>query len=228
MLVLGLSGSLRRDSHNRKLLRAAAAELPPGARLAVWEGLGSLPLYDQDLDVAPALPEVRQLRDALAAADAILISTPEYNHSIPGVLKNALDWASRPFPHNALRGKPVAVVGASTGLFGAVWAQAETRKVLEAIGAEVVERELPVGSADSAFDGGSADITQAYEASWQAFELLVQQYGLDGALRFYRAVGASRGAGAQTAVEDAFASELGTTTAAFTAAWREHLVSSLS
>ncbi len=85
-------------------------------------------------------------------ADAVLISTPEYNHSIPGALKNALDWASRPFAHNALRGKPVAVVGASTGLFGAVWAQAETRKVLKAIGAEVVERELPLGSADSAFD----------------------------------------------------------------------------
>jgi chromate reductase, NAD(P)H dehydrogenase (quinone) len=152
MLVLGLSGSLRRDSHNRKLLRAAAQELPPGSRLAVWEGLAGLPAYDQDLDVAPAPPEVRQLRDALAAADAILVSTPEYNHSIPGALKNALDWASRPFAHNVLRGKPVAVVGASTGLFGAVWAQAETRKVLKAIGAEVVERELPVGSADGAFD----------------------------------------------------------------------------
>ena len=159
MLVLGLSGSLRRDSHNRKLLRAAAAELPSGARLAVWEGLGSLPPYDQDLDVAPAPPEVRQLRDAIAAADAVLVSTPEYNHSIPGVLKNALDWASRPFPHNALRGKPAAVVGASTGLFGAVWSQAETRKVLAAIGAEVLDRELPVGLADSAFgdDGLLAD-----------------------------------------------------------------------
>jgi chromate reductase len=151
MLVLGLSGSLRRDSHNRKLLRAAAAELPPGDRLAVWEGLAGLPAYDQDLDVAPAPPEVRQLRDAIAAADAVLISTPEYNHSIPGALKNALDWASRPFANNALRGKPVAVVGASTGLFGAVWAQAETRKVLKATGAHVIERELPVGSADAAF-----------------------------------------------------------------------------
>ena len=159
MLVLGVPGSLRSGSYNRMLLRAAAAELPPGARLAVWDGLAGLPPYDQDLDVAPAPPEVRQLRDALAAADAILVSTPEYNHSIPGVLKNALDWASRPFPHNALRGKPVAVVGASTGLFGAVWAQAETRKVLKAIGAEVVERELPVGSADTAFgeDGALVD-----------------------------------------------------------------------
>ena len=156
MLVLGLSGSLRRDSHNRKLLRAAARELPSGARLAVWEGLAGLPHYDQDLDVAPAPPEVRQLRDAIAAADAILISTPEYNHSIPGVLKNALDWASRPFANNALRGKPVAVVGASTGLFGAVWAQAEARKVLNAVGARVHDGELAVGLADSAFDADGA------------------------------------------------------------------------
>jgi chromate reductase, NAD(P)H dehydrogenase (quinone) len=152
MLVLGLSGSLRRDSHNRKLLRAAAEELPTGDRLGVWEGLGQLPIYDQDLDVAPAPAEVRRLRDAIAAADAVLISTPEYNHSIPGGLKNALDWASRPFANNVLRDKPVAVVGASTGLFGAVWAQAETRKVLKAMGAHVIERELPVGSADGAFD----------------------------------------------------------------------------
>ena len=165
MLVLGLSGSLRQDSHNRKLLRAAATELPPGTRLAVWEGLGSLPLYDQDLDVAPAPADVRRLRDAIAAADAILVSTPEYNHSIPGVLKNALDWASRPFPQNALRGKPAAVVGASTGLFGAVWAQAETRKVLKAIGADVVERELPIGMAHDAFgeDGRLADPDQQGE-----------------------------------------------------------------
>jgi chromate reductase len=152
MLVLGLSGSLRRDSHNRKLLRAAASELPPGVRLAVWEGLDRLPIYDADLDVAPAPPDVRRLRDAIAAADAVLIATPEYNHSIPGGLKNALDWASRPFANNVFRDKPAAVVGASTGLFGAVWAQAETRKVLKAVGAHVVERELPVGTADDAFD----------------------------------------------------------------------------
>ena len=176
MLVLGLSGSLRRDSHNRKLLRAAADELPSGARLAVWEGLASLPAYDQDLDVAPAPPEVRQFRDALAAADALLISTPEYNHSIPGALKNALDWASRPFAHNVLRGKPVAVVGASTGLFGAVWAQAETRKVLKAMGADVVDRELPIGSADSAFDdeGAIVDPDQRAELAAIVGELVVE------------------------------------------------------
>ena len=92
----------------------------------------------------------------------MLIATPEYNGSIPGVLKNALDWASRPFPDNAFRGKPVAVIGASTGLFGAVWAQAETRKVLGVVGADVIDQELPVGLADTAFadDGQLLDAEQ--------------------------------------------------------------------
>jgi chromate reductase len=159
MKILALSGSLRRESHNRALLRAAATELPPGVTLELWDGLGSLPIYDEDLDVRPAPAPVAALREALQAADAVLIATPEYNSSIPGALKNALDWASRPFPNNALRKKPAAVVGASTGLFGAVWAQAETRKVLKAIGADVIETELPVGMADGAFgpDGRLAD-----------------------------------------------------------------------
>ena len=162
MRVLAISGSLRRASHNRTLLRAAARELPPGTAFETWDGLASLPAYDEDLDVSPAPAPVRALRDALAAADAVLISTPEYNSSIPGALKNALDWASRPFPANALRDKPVAVMGTSTGLFGAVWAQAEARKVLGAIGARVLEDELPVGHADGAFDseGELIDPTQ--------------------------------------------------------------------
>jgi chromate reductase len=151
MRVLGLSGSLRRDSHNRALLRAAAASLPHDAELLVWDRLAELPAYDEDLDAAPAPEPVQALREAIAAADAILIATPEYNHSLPGTLKNALDWASRPYATNPLRGKPAAVIGASTGLFGAVWAQAEARKVLKAIGAEVIERELPVGQADGAW-----------------------------------------------------------------------------
>jgi chromate reductase len=149
--ILGISGSLRRGSHNTNLLRAAAELLPPGAELDLYEGLRELPPYDPDLDVEPADPAVVRLREAIASADGVLISAPEYNGSIPGVLKNALDWASRPFPDNALRGKPVAVIGASTGLFGAVWAQAETRKVLGVIGADVLEHELPVGQADTAF-----------------------------------------------------------------------------
>ena len=157
MVVLGLCGSLRRGSYNRRLLAAAAAELPRGVSLEVSEGLAGIPPYNQD-DEDGATPEaVEALRDVITAADAVLIATPEYNASVPGQLKNALDWASRPFPDNALRGKPVAVVGASTGLFGAVWAQAELRKVLKAIGAHVVEGELPVGRAHGAFADAGLD-----------------------------------------------------------------------
>jgi chromate reductase, NAD(P)H dehydrogenase (quinone) len=151
--ILGISGSLRRGSHNTSLLRAAARSLPSGVQLDVFDGLADLPLYDADLDTQPEPAGVVRLRRAIADADGVLIATPEFNGSIPGVLKNALDWASRPFPDSSLRGKPVAVVGASTGLFGAVWAQAETRKVLGVIGADVVDGELPVGQAHTAFVG---------------------------------------------------------------------------
>src|SRR5215208_3356577 len=151
MRVLGISGSLRRDSYNSGLLRAAADLLPPGAELGVFDALKAIPPYDADDDGDLAPAPVHALREAIAAADAVLVATPEYNASIPGVLKNALDWASRPHATNPLRGKPAVVVGASTGLFGAVWAQAETRKVLSTIGATVLERELPVGQAHEAW-----------------------------------------------------------------------------
>jgi chromate reductase, NAD(P)H dehydrogenase (quinone) len=158
MRILGIAGSIRRGSHNRRLLRAAGDALPPGADLVAWDGLAGLPAFDEDLETTPPEP-VRELLARIEAADALLIATPEYNASLPGALKNALDWASRPFPDNVLRDKPSAVIGASTGLFGAVWAQAEVRKVLKASGAHVVEAELPVGMADSAFtdDGELAD-----------------------------------------------------------------------
>ena len=158
MRILGISGSLRRGSHNTRLLRAAGDALPPGVDLVEWEGLAGLPAFDEDLESTPPAP-VQELLDAIEEADALLVATPEYNASLPGALKNALDWASRPFPGNALRAKPAAVIGASTGLFGAVWAQAEVRKVLKTSGAHVLESELPVGMADAAFaeDGGLAD-----------------------------------------------------------------------
>jgi chromate reductase len=151
--ILGISGSLRRGSHNTSLLRAAAMSLPPGVEFERYDALAELPHYNEDIDVDPTPETVRRLRAAIAAADGLLIATPEYNGSIPGVLKNAIDWASRPFPDNALRGKPVAVIGASTGLFGAVWAQAETRKALQTAGADVIEGEVPVGQAHAAFTG---------------------------------------------------------------------------
>jgi chromate reductase len=151
MRVLGVSGSLRRDSHNRKLLRAAAPLLPPEASLVEYAGLKAIPPFDEDDERAPG-PAVLDWREAIEGADAILFATPEYNSSIPGQLKNAVDWASRPFSATVLRNKPVAVIGASTGMFGAVWSQAELRKALAAAGARVVDRELPVAGADEAFD----------------------------------------------------------------------------
>jgi chromate reductase len=150
MRILGISGSLRRGSHNRRLLRAAGDALPPGVELVEWEGLADLPAFDEDLEDA-RLQLVQAFFEAVEDADALLIATPEYNASLPGALKNAIDWASRPFPDNVLRDKPSAVIGASTGLFGAVWAQAEVRKTLKASGAHVLESELPVGMADHAF-----------------------------------------------------------------------------
>jgi chromate reductase len=162
MKVLGISGSLRRDSHNTKLLRAAGMMLPPGVELELWEDLKAVPPYDADDDTGERAWSLRSLDAAIRDADAVLFATPEYNHSVPGQLKNALDWLSRPLKDNPLRNKPVAVAGASTGLFGAVWAQAELRKVVGAIGARVVDRELPVGLADDAFgdDGSLADEEQ--------------------------------------------------------------------
>ncbi|MDX6699339.1 MAG: hypothetical protein QOE65_2736 [Solirubrobacteraceae bacterium] len=154
MKVLGISGSVRRDSHNTQLLRTAADAFGPGVELVVWEELKAIPPYDEDDDVDPAPAPVARLRAAVAGADAVLFATPEYNASIPGQLKNALDWVSRPLARNPLRNKPVAVIGASTGAFGAVWAQAELRKVLSTIGARVVDREVAVGHAPTRFDEG--------------------------------------------------------------------------
>lgn len=161
MRILAISGSLRRDSHNTKLLRAAAGLLPSGAELVVLdpEALRAIPHYDEDLREQGEPMAVRSLRDAVASAGAILIATPEYNHSLPGALKNAVDWLSRPIVDSPFKGKTVAVVGASTGMFGAVWAQAEARKVFGAVGGRVIDAELPVVFAHEQFDeaGGLLD-----------------------------------------------------------------------
>jgi chromate reductase len=160
MKVLGITGSLRRDSLNHALLRVAAERLPAGAEWSEFERLAEIPPYDADLEAAAAEapPAVAALREAMREADAVLIATPEYNHSIPGALKNALDWASRPAGQSALNGTPAAVVGASTGMFGAVWAQAETRKVLGALGGRVVEAELPVARAADQLAAGRLEL----------------------------------------------------------------------
>ena len=152
--VLAISGSLRRDSYNTKLLRAAATVLPPGSQLTLWDSLKGVPPFDEDDEAGPPHTVVAGLRQAVGLADAVLIATPEYNHSIPGQLKNALDWLSRPLAGNPMQRKPAAVIGASTGIYGAVWAQAETRRILDAVGARVLDRELPVATAAQQFDGG--------------------------------------------------------------------------
>src|SRR5436305_12759399 len=155
MRILGVAGSLRQSSHNRTLLRAAATLLPPEADWREYERLKAIPPFDEDDEANP--PEaVKDWRAAIAEADAILFATPEYNSSIPGQLKNAIDWASRPFSDTVLRNKPVAVIGASTGMFGAVWSQAELRKALGAAGARVVDREPPIGAAPEGFDQRAA------------------------------------------------------------------------
>ena len=149
MTILGIPGSLRAGSHNAQLHRLAAEELPEGVELVVFDGLAEIPAFDQDLeDLAP--DAVDALKAAIAGADAILIATPEYNGSIPGALKNALDWVSRPIAGSPIRRKPVAVIGASTSAFGAVWAQRELKKVLGVMGARVLDVELPVAKADRA------------------------------------------------------------------------------
>ena len=151
MNVLAISGSLRRDSHNTNLIRSAAELAPDDAAVVLWDGLKDIPPFDED-DEPSAPATVERMRSAVADADAVLFATPEYNSSIPGQLKNAIDWLSRPKATAALRNKPVAVIGASTGAFGGVWAQAELRKVLAASGARVVEGDVAVGHAQEQFD----------------------------------------------------------------------------
>jgi chromate reductase len=152
MRVLGISGSLRAGSYNTALLQAAAELAPEGVELELYDGLHELPPYNEehDTDVPPAA--VARLRDAIASADAVLFATPEYNGSMPGQLKQALDWGSRPYQQSALWGKPVAVIGASVTDYGAVWAQDHLRKGLGIAGARVLDTELPVGKANERFD----------------------------------------------------------------------------
>jgi chromate reductase, NAD(P)H dehydrogenase (quinone) len=178
MLVLGMSGSLRAGSYNTALLRATADLLPPLARLELIGDLAELPPYSEDLDGEPAPVAVARLRERVAAADALLISTPEYNASLPGQLKNALDWLSRPYPGNVLRDRPAAVIGASTGLFGAVWAQAEVRKVLDFAGADVLGVELALGEAEQAFDEQLSLIASDYRLKLE--EILAELVALAG------------------------------------------------
>jgi NAD(P)H-dependent FMN reductase len=142
--VLALVGSLRAASVNRQIAELAAEVAPDGVTLTIFEGLGDLPFYNEEIDAAmnadaPALAPVTALRAAAAEADAALVVTPEYNGSYPAVVKNAIDWLSRPFGDGALKGKPLAVIGGSFGQYGGVWAHDDTRKSFGIAGARVVE-----------------------------------------------------------------------------------------
>jgi chromate reductase, NAD(P)H dehydrogenase (quinone) len=175
MRVLGISGSLRRDSHNTLLLRAAGELVEQhGAEFELFDGLKAIPPYDEDDDVGGGPTSVAALREAIGGADAVLFATPEYNSSIPGVLKNGVDWASRPPARSPLRNKPVAVIGASTGMFGAVWAQAELRKVLGSTGARVTDVELAIGHAhENLHPDGEPDDPSQQQALHDSIRILL-------------------------------------------------------
>lgn len=176
MRVLGISGSLRRDSHNTALLRHAGDLFEAeGVEFEVYDGMRDIPPYDADDDTDVAPEAVARIRAAVAEADAVFFTTPEFNSSIPGTLKNALDWVSRPLATNTMRNKPVAVIGASTGMFGAVWAQAELRKVLGAMGARVVEGEVAVGHADTRFEDGRLNDPNLEEQVLEVVRTLVAE-----------------------------------------------------
>lgn len=152
--IAGIAGSLRRGSVNRLLLQAAGQHLPPGARLAVFDLLDRVPPFNEDWEADPAPLAVADLRRLIAAADGLLIATPEYNATIPGQLKNALDWASRPHGSAALQDMPAAVISASPRCQGAADAAADLRKVLQAAGASVIPTGLSLPRARTQFTPG--------------------------------------------------------------------------
>lgn len=150
--VLVLVGSLRAASVNRQLAELAVEVAPAGVHLRVFDRLGEVPFYNEDIDNDAAAESVVALRQAAQGADAALVVTPEYNGTIPAVLKNAIDWLSRPYGSGALKDKPAAVIGAALGQYGGVWAHDDTRKSIGIAGARVVE-DLSLSLSTTVFDG---------------------------------------------------------------------------
>lgn len=160
MKILAISGSLRKDSFNTALLRTVQALAPTGMQIEIAE-ISSLPLYNQD-DEAAFPKDAQALKDKIAAADGIIIATPEYNRSIPGVLKNAIDWASRPYGKNSFAKKAVLVIGVSVGKLGTALAQNHLKQILLYLDAEVIgQPELYLGPAGEIFDekGNITDVS---------------------------------------------------------------------
>jgi chromate reductase, NAD(P)H dehydrogenase (quinone) len=172
--VLALAGSLRRDSINRKLLHAASKCAPSNVLVMVYDELGALPMFNEDLEADGGPAVVQHLRDAVRRADAVILATPEYNHSMPGVLKNAIDWLSRSSPDEVLVGKPVLAMGASTGPWGTRLAQAALRQVLFATQALVMPKPaLHLRSAQLLFDA-NGDLCD--EATREALQQLMLDF----------------------------------------------------
>ena len=144
--ILGIAGSLREKSYNRLLLQAAKKLLPPSTELEIFD-INEIPLYNQDIEETTLPDAVKVLKKKIEDADALLIATPEYNHSYPGVLKNAIDWASRPYGHNSFDGKPTAVISASPGVFGGIAAQDHLKQVLLALNTRLVTQPAVIVSA---------------------------------------------------------------------------------
>jgi chromate reductase len=152
--IAAIAGSLRGRSHTKALLRSAAQDLPPDVRLAIWDGLGSVSPFNEDLEAGVGAAGVAELRELIAGADAILVATPEYNGSIPGQLKNALDWASRPRDAAVLAGKPTAAISASPSPHGGARALADLCKILTVAGADLIETRLAVAQVHIQFTPG--------------------------------------------------------------------------
>lgn len=162
VLVLVLLGSLRKESINRQLAELATEVAPEGVRVELFDRIGELPFYNEDVDGDDVAEPVRALRDVAAKANATLVVTPEYNGSIPGVLKNAIDWLSRPWGNSALKDKPAAVVGAALGQYGGVWAHDETRKSFGIAGPRVIEDlklSIPTKTLDGKHPRENAEVT---------------------------------------------------------------------
>jgi len=162
--ILTLVGSLRAASINRQLAEVAAEAAPDGVVVKIYDGLDQLPFYNEDIDTEDVAPAVARLRAAAAEADAALVVTPEYNGSIPGVLKNAIDWLSRPWGNGALKDKPLAVIGAALGQYGGQWAHDETRKSFGIAGPRVVESiklSLPTKALDGKHPREAAEVAEA-------------------------------------------------------------------
>ena len=163
MRIVGIAGSLRSASYNAALLRAAAAEAPPEATIEI-ESIRGIPLYDGEVEAKGIPSRVSELKDRIAAADALLLVTPEYNNSIPGTFKNAIDWLTRPpadIPR-VFKGRPVGLIGASPGMRGTVLSQTAWLPVLRTLGVQPwFEQLLYVGNADKVFDPSGKLIDEA-------------------------------------------------------------------